>query len=463
MVTPMTTPHPDFLSDPASIGPWLAMRRWYGDKSRTIVQSSPTRLGVVDLQGAQAALFTVDLAFVDGAEATYFVPIVQRADGSEPSDALSEAAFLAWLASGFGEDRVLVLDDGSTLTWQRSKLESAAWWERSPQLLTGEQSNTSIRFGADAVVKIFRKWQPGVNPDTEIVQYLTEHSGFTHVPAYLGGIRLERAGTLVEVAAGQTFVVNDGDCWTWLPPALAELSEAALPALLDSVGLLGQRTGELHAALAYGTGEQFAPEEVTALDAAAVRQRIAHEVAVSITMLVEAGMLAPEEGSTLERDLLARMGDATALVGTARTRVHGDYHLGQVLRSNDDFVIIDFEGEPSRPMRERREKHSPLKDVAGMLRSLDYAVATAVQAAGENRAPFLGDVGSRMEEAFLDGYAAGIADGPDWILPSEAETFRMALNLYMIEKALYETRYELDNRPDWISIPFGALQRIAAS
>jgi maltose alpha-D-glucosyltransferase/alpha-amylase len=330
-------------------------------------------------------------------------------------------------------------------------------------VLTGEQSNTSIRFGADAVVKVFRKWQSGVNPDTEIVEYLTEHSSFSQVPAYLGGIRLERNGTLIEVAAVQSFVENDGDSWKWLPPALVAMTDADLPVLLESVGLLGQRTGELHAALAYGTGDSFAPEALTAADVATIRHRITREVTVSIAMLVEAGTLQAGDGTSLEAALLARIGDAAALVGSARTRVHGDYHLGQVLRSHDDFVIIDFEGEPSRSMSERREKHSPLKDVAGMLRSLDYAVATATQEVEAARADSLRAAGTRMEQAFLDGYVAGVADGPDWILPAEAESFGSALDLYIIEKALYETRYELDNRPAWIGIPFGALERIAAS
>ena len=459
----MTTPDSAFFNDPASIGPWLAQRRWYGDKSRRIVTSTATHLGTIPVAGVEATLTTLHLTFADDGEAVYFASLVGHEDGTEASDAIGESEFLAWLADGFRDERSLSLDDGSRLTWRRSRHPSAAWWESPPQVLTGEQSNTSIRFGADAVVKIFRKWQSGVNPDTEIVEFLTEHSTFGQVPAYLGGIRLERNGTLIEVAAVQSFVENDGDSWKWLPPALVALTAPELPALLDSVGLLGQRTGELHAALAYGTGESFAPEVLTDSEVATIRHRIAREVSVSIAMLVEAGTLPAKEGKSLEMALLARIGEASALVGSARTRVHGDCHLGQVLRSHDDFVIIDFEGEPSRSMSERREKHSPLKDVAGMLRSLDYAVATATQEVDDVRAASLREVGTGMEQAFLDGYLAGIADGPDWILPAEADTFRTALDLYIIEKALYESRYELDNRPGWIGIPFGALERIAAS
>lgn len=459
----MTTPTTAFFDDPASLGPWLALRRWYGDKSRTIVTSASAELGTVQLPRAEVVLLALDLAFADGGIATYFVPIVENEGRSDPSDALAEPEFLVWLAVGFRDGRKLSMDDGSTLAWRRSGRPAPAWWENPPVLLTGEQSNTSIRYGMDAVIKVFRKWQPGVNPDTEIVEYLTEHSAFDQVPAFLGGVRLDRKGTVTEVAAVQSFVENDGDSWKWLPPALVTLNDTELPGLLEAVGLLGQRTGELHAALAYGTGEAFVPEVLTSSDVAAIRRRISSEVAMTIRMLIEAGMISAGDGDVLQGTLLARIGEASSLVGSARTRVHGDYHLGQVLRSHDDFVIIDFEGEPSRSMAERREKHSPFKDVAGMLRSLDYAVATASQDVDESRSASLREVGLRMEQAFLDGYAAGVADGPDWILPTEADAFRTALDLYMIEKAVYEVRYELDNRPGWIGIPFGALQRIAAT
>jgi maltose alpha-D-glucosyltransferase/alpha-amylase len=462
MVTTMTTPPFAFFDDPASAGPWLAVRRWYGDKSRTIVTSGATQLGTIPLGNSEAILIDLDLTFADGGEATYFVPLVTMDGQTEASDALADTGFLAWLAAGFRDGRKLNLDDGSSLTWRRSGQPTATWWNNQPVALTGEQSNSSIRFGTDAVVKVFRKWQAGVNPDIEIVEYLTEHSVFGQVPAFLGGVRLERRGTVIEVAAVQSFIENGGDSWKWLPPTLVALNEKDVPALLEAVGLLGQRTGELHAALAYGTGDAFAPEALTHSDVESIRQRIGGEVAVTVRMLVEAGIIPAGDGEVLQTALLDRIGEAGSLVGSARTRVHGDYHLGQVLRSREDFVIIDFEGEPSRSMSERREKHSPLKDVAGMLRSLDYAVATALQDVDESRSAFLREVGLRMEQAFLDAYAAGVADGPDWILPTEAESFRTALGLYMIEKALYEARYELDNRPGWIGIPFGALQRIAA-
>jgi maltose alpha-D-glucosyltransferase/alpha-amylase len=152
---------------------------------------------------------------------------------------------------------------------------------------------------------------------------------------------------------------------------------------------------------------------------------------------------------------------ASDLLGSLQTRVHGDYHLGQVLRAGNDFVVIDFEGEPSRPMRERRQKHPPLKDVAGMLRSIDYAVATAAQhgsPAGTDLQAWRVDA----EAAFLAGYLDVVRAQDKTLVPAEQGAFDHALDVFMIEKALYEVRYELDNRPDWLDIPLGALRRIGA-
>jgi maltose alpha-D-glucosyltransferase/alpha-amylase len=150
-------------------------------------------------------------------------------------------------------------------------------------------------------------------------------------------------------------------------------------------------------------------------------------------------------------------------MGTHQTRVHGDYHLGQVLRTHDDFSIIDFEGEPSRSMTERREKTSPLKDVAGMLRSIDYAVATANEDGLTDDLRNLKTWRENAELSFVVGYLGAVGTSEPSLVPLEPGAFRQSLDLFMIEKALYEVRYELDNRPDWVDIPLGALQRIAGS
>lgn len=450
----------EFPLEPSQATSWLAERRWFGDKSRTIIHVEPRNLATLHIGGHDVELTVVTITFEDGGKADYFIPL-RAATGPDLVEALSDREFQTWLGEGFRDRRELTMDDESLLTWHPSSAVNGPWWNQSPKPLEGEQSNTSIRFGRDAVIKVFRKWQPGVNPDTEIVEFLTEETSFEHVPTYLGSIRLTRDDSAIEVAAVQNFVPNDGDAWKWLPPALASLESGHEDALLASIRLLGQRTGELHVALALGHDDAFAAESIAAADVSETLKRIENELSATIGTLQSSGHVDQAQAQALHQGLANRLSETSSLIGTQRIRVHGDYHLGQVLRSGDDFVIIDFEGEPSRSMAERRQKHSPLKDVAGMLRSLDYAVASAATEADPAQGDRLRAFGRRLDVAFRDGYRAAILAGPDNLLPTNDEGFTAALDVYMIEKALYETRYELDNRPNWIDIPLGALKRIA--
>ncbi|MBA3275491.1 MAG: hypothetical protein H0T72_06830 [Chloroflexia bacterium] len=440
-------------------------QRWFGDKSRTRSSMRPSLILEFAHEGNQYAVLEVELEFTDGGSSTYLVPILHRSD-DQAVDALRDPSFLTWLAEGFVEERSIGTPHagGSHLVWSSIDGESS-WTSQSPRMLEGEQSNTSVIFGREAILKLFRKLQPGVNPDSEIISFLTDHHAFLHVPRFLGSIALvfDREREPVELAAVQGFVPNQGDSWRWLPDALRTGSSDDLVDLLASIRLLGQRTGELHVALADSGGDAaFQPEVIDSSDVHEVEERLGREVRGTASMLHRQGACSHAESESLASSLLASVSRADALVGTLQTRVHGDYHLGQVLRTGDDFVIIDFEGEPSRPMRERRQKSSPLKDVAGMLRSIDYAVATA-SLSEVGAAAGLGQWRSDAERAFLDGYLPVVRRDAPALIPDSEDAFGQALDLFMIEKALYEVRYELDNRPDWLDIPFGALRRIAAS
>ncbi len=443
-------------------------QRWFGDKSRSRSGFQPTLIHEFAHDGHQYALLEVVVAFSQGEPSTYFVPILHRSDGLFV-DALHDPSFLAWLAHGFAERRAIATGapDGSRLAWSPTDATHApAWTSRSPRVLGGEQSNTSVIFGEDAIVKVFRKLQPGVNPDSEIVAFLTGHHAFPHVPAYLGSITLEYDDDResIELAAVQALVRNQGDCWRWLPGALRAASAADLAQLQSAIRLLGKRTGELHVALADGDGvAAFEAGVIGQSDVDDMEERLGREVRLTASMLHRQGACSHAESEALTSSLLAGVARSESLLGTLQTRVHGDYHLGQVLRSEDDFVIIDFEGEPSRPMRERRQKSSPLKDVAGMLRSIDYAVATAVQLQEDDATEDLGAWRNDAERAFLAGYVGVVNLEVCALVPSDPDLFGQALEVFMIEKALYEVRYELDNRPDWLDIPLAALRRIGAS
>ncbi|MBA2468620.1 MAG: hypothetical protein H0V37_04375 [Chloroflexia bacterium] len=457
-----------------SIETWIADRpeeltdlivgqRWFGDKSRTRTGMRPSLMLEFAHDGNQYALLEAGFDFSESDPATYLVPILHRSDG-QAVDALRDPSFLAWLAEGFAERRIIETDHagGSRLVWSSGGELESPWWSRPPRMLEGEQSNTSVMYGREAILKLFRKLQPGVNPDSEIVSFLTDLHEFPHVPKFLGSISLgfDSERESIELAAVQGFVPNGGDSWRWLPDALRTGTSEDLTGLLTSIRLLGQRTGELHVALAASDGDPaFQPEVIDRAVVDAVEDRLGREVRVTASMLHRQGACSHAESESLASSLLGSVSHAESLLDTLQTRVHGDYHLGQVLRTGDDFVIIDFEGEPSRPMRERRQKSSPLKDVAGMLRSIDYAVATASHGDG---VVDLGAWRDDAERAFLDGYLPVVRRDPKALVPREPDALAQALDVFMIEKALYEVRYELDNRPDWLDIPFGALRRIAA-
>ncbi|MBA3379422.1 MAG: alpha-amylase, partial [Chloroflexia bacterium] len=265
----------------------------------------------------------------------------------------------------------------------------------------------------------------------------------------------------IELAAVQGFVSNQGDSWRWLPKALGDSTAEDRTRLLTSIRTLGTRTGELHVALSDDDGvEEFASIIIGHPEVDAIEERLGREARNTASMLHRQGACSHSESEELASSLLASVSHADALLGTLQTRVHGDYHLGQVLRVGDDFVIIDFEGEPSRPMNERRQTHSPLKDVAGMLRSIDYAVATAAQLSTSTSHRDLFAWREDAERAFIDGYLGVVGRETQALVPADPQAFAEALDIFMIEKALYEVRYELDNRPDWLEIPFGALRRI---
>lgn len=445
---------------------WIVAQRWYGDKSRTILRASQDLIGECDLDGIRCHLLQVHLEFADSGTSTYFVPVVSRDEGKSV-DAFTEPRFLQWLGVGFDQGRSLEVpfSGGARLTWSRPLADShAAWSANSPRVLEGEQSNTSVRFGDAAIVKIFRKVQPGINPDSEIVSFLTEQGQFSQIPTFMGSIQLsfDDGRESIEFAAAQAFVPNRSDCWKWLLVALRVASDTELDGLLQAMALLGRRTAGMHAAFAGGDSEAFRPRQFDCDAVDALVERLGREVRQTTSTLHSDGTLSHVESDNLAASLLARVSDAGVLLGTLQTRVHGDYHLGQVLRSDSDFVIIDFEGEPSRSMPERRQKQSPLKDVAGMVRSLDYAVAAASQSSTNERVTALRIWGRQAEQAYLDGYFPVIRRPDRSIVPDDPPAFRRALNVFIVEKALYEVRYELDNRPDWLDIPLDALKRLTS-
>jgi maltose alpha-D-glucosyltransferase/alpha-amylase len=366
---------------------------------------------------------------------------------------------------------------------------------------TAEQSNTSIIYGDRFILKLFRRLEPGLNPDAEIGRHLTEKTTFDRIPPFAGSMEIEPAANDAEptiLTMLQGLVANEGDGWKWtieeldryfetsapLPfpeNASAELgdplelsersdSQAArdhLGIYLDAATTLGRRTAELHLALAAPSDDPaFAPEPLTPENFETALSDFHQDASRVLDMLKERVPFLPDEVVEIAATVLSRRRRILDYFGalksanfrTQRIRIHGDYHLGQVLRVKTDFVILDFEGEPARPLEYRRSKQCPLKDVAGMLRSFSYAAYASLNNYSARHSEDL----TRLEPwaqlwersaaaAFLRAYRE-TAQGAEF-LPADTSDFHKLLDVFLLDKALYEVRYELNARPAWVRIP----------
>jgi maltose alpha-D-glucosyltransferase/alpha-amylase len=401
--------------------------------------------------------------------------------------AFADPEFARDLARAMGENQEMAVAGGRlrfTSTKQFADHADAIADEvRTPAL---EQSNTAVFFGSRLFLKGYRRLREGVNPELEMGRFLTDVSPFPQVAPILGAVEYveEGAAEPATLAVLQRFVENQGDLWSLIcehlgrmlaaPAAPAGDGPAAESAVagfhLGRMGLLGQRVAQLHRALCVASGDPaFDPEPITHADFEGWKKNIAAEMDATLDEVEKLLPTFTEQVAAKVRPLIEQrevlrgriLGARPALDGVMKTRFHGDLHLGQVLVAQDDFIIVDFEGEPGRSMEARRAKSSVLRDVAGMLRSFSYAGRAALLKREATRADGADAVLAWEAEArhyFLEGYAKG-ADGLASV-PGDAESFRSTLDLFLIEKALYEMRYEIANRPDWIDIPLTGITEL---
>jgi maltose alpha-D-glucosyltransferase/alpha-amylase len=483
-------------------------QRWFAAKGERIERAE--LLEAVELpDAADSWLMTWTRAHLAGGRAqTYFLPLAvawgdteedhirpllpaalakvrQQARVGVLYDALADAAFCRSLVKAIGARREIPFGTGivrcsGTAAFAELTREGLPEQVRRPGT---EGSNTTVVLEDRLFLKAYRHLQEGINPELEIGRFLTEVSPFSNIAPLAGAVEYEEGDLRIAVALLQGYVPNQGDSWSYsvdyltrfLEDSLLKPREGAARELhadyLMLMGTLGRRTAELHRALARETGDpDFDPEPVRQEDLAGWRQRLGDDVAQTLERLQGALVGLSAVGREQAERLLSRRDALLGHVSTAvpgevlaaKTRYHGDYHLGQVLIAENDFIIIDFEGEPARPLAERRAKHSPLRDVAGMLRSFSYAASVALERSTAERPearealkPLARTWEQASSAAFLGAYREA-AQGC-LCLPSDPAHAQGLIALFTLEKALYELRYELDNRPDWVGVPLRGL------
>ncbi|WP_260954771.1 maltose alpha-D-glucosyltransferase [Pseudomonas citri] len=486
---------------------WLQNRRWFAGKDSPIEKvemvygvrfgdpQHPVLLSEIDVTNAGQTL-RYQLPFGLLAEDQVGAALPQQLALSRVrrgrqvgliTDAFSLESFVRAVLHGLQAATVLPCAEGE-LRFEPTEGLAALNLGGEPEVryLSAEQSNSSVVVGGSLVLKLIRKVASGVHPELEMSAYLTA-AGFSNISPLLGAvIRRDAQGEEALLMIAQGYLSNQGDAWEWtqnnLERALRdELADAmseqeqhynALGELKDFAGMLGQRLGEMHQVLAQATDNpDFAAQITSAKEAQAIGKDVAAQVENALRLLKQhQGQLSPADQVLVARLLEHRktvLAHVQALAGKAvgglRIRVHGDLHLGQVLVIKGDAYLIDFEGEPARALHERRGKHSPYKDVSGVLRSFDYAAAMAihlntVDSTADAHAARQRVVDRYLDEArqaFVQAYRLAAASlAHEW---KDAEGEDAALALFGLEKAAYEVAYEAENRPAWLPVPLHGL------
>ncbi len=498
---------------------YVAARRWYRAKTKTIDKIDVEDL--VPLPGTRCWFLIIQIVHAGGGSERYILPLSVSVNGEQEeaiASLVSQDGERGVLYSALGNplfrsqllNTILCEDSlrgrsGALIAARTSalfdKCEESAPPEVESFVSRAEQSNTSIIYRGRYILKLFRKLEAGINPDLEIGKFLTQR-GFRNTPAVLGSLeyRTTQQDGIYAAAILQQFVPNQGDAWSYTLSALGDFFAKALrsnanpphlpsehpleligkdipPQLrsfigpyVESAALLGKRTAEMHAALADPNGgADFAPEPFTPQEAHRLYRDLSGQADITFELLRRKQAVLTGAVADHARELLRfeqRVTERFAAVeqhpiSALRIRHHGDYHLGQVLYTGHDFMIIDFEGEPARPLSERRAKVLALRDVAGMIRSFQYAAFAALfgQVPGipaESEAlkaveGWAAAWNAYVAATYLGAYLEQAANLP--FLPSNRREQRLVLDAFLLQKALYEVAYELNNRPDWLQIP----------
>ncbi|MCC7243208.1 MAG: hypothetical protein IT180_14875 [Acidobacteria bacterium] len=486
---PSTDPITRHLLDrvlPGTLPSLLSTQRWFGSKARVV-----DRVAVRDfawLPGAPHAngLCIAEVAFAQGRSERYALVIGRRAEpGAAPVVAGPSDGETLWtveataeqdgayaLMAGFAGSSHLLTERGGAIRFaDATSVTADTIASRPPARAVGvEQSNSSVRLGHGLVFKLLRRLDDGENPELEIGRFLTTRTGFRAMPALHGSVTYESPeGHAATVAIVQAWVESRGDGWSHVLALLGENlhGEGGLDELGRDLALLGATTAEFHSAMASDARDPaFSPEPATAADAHSWTAALANQAAGVRSLIggaaIDAGLKQALD-QAIGRFANARVSSAPSIGriagdGFPKIRIHGDYHLGQTLKTTGGFILLDFEGEPARPLAERRQKQCALKDVAGMLRSFDYALATACH--GDLAAAAAIDAQLHSRGRFLDGYLGAAQRHSHSVVPADTDARLAWTRFFELEKALYELAYEANNRPAWAPIPARGILRL---
>ena len=452
------------LIDADVLGRWIVEQRWFASKTREPAAFRVLEAAPLDTAPEpQMVLALVEVAFGAGTHELYHLPlglrhvdehwtesVIGTAGDRTIYDATVDPACARRLVEALGCDDTVVSEDAEWMFHRVGELPSGDGLD--PVRPIGvEQSNSSTVFADELILKVYRRIEPGPNPELELLRFLTEHE-FENIARLRGWY--EHNGRLVDATLGllQEFLPGAGDGWDVVLDAFAADGGEAV---LADIARLGEVTGQMHTALGSDTTDQtFAPEEPSAEAISLLLATIDEDIEVIFRDL-------PDDQEAIEpirhrgqevRDQLRGLAHASA--GGRIIRTHGDYHLGQTLLTDRGWIVLDFEGEPARTLPERRQKRSPLRDVAGMLRSFAYAASASEIQRGQ-AAPE--DWERRAREAFLTAYLDHVDAR---LLPHGQQGTERLLQIFELEKAVYELRYEMNNRPDWVGIPVTGIARL---
>ena len=519
---------------------YIRQRRWFGGKARYICSGDIRDVIAIPFETSVAHLILIQIEYSEGEPETYLVPVTlalgekaerviaelpqavvarlafKGKDGREGGviyDALIEPSFRSAILKAISRRRHFRGEKGEVTTFHTRnvfrRLRGSTDKALESALLKGEQSNTSVVYGERFKLKLYRRLEEGISTEVEIGIFLTEKETFPNAPPVAGVVEYQSRQKSQPLTLGvlHGYVHNQGDAWDYTLDSLRRYFQQALATLdteipqpmsrslldiceediplaaketiglyLASAELLGQRTAELHLALASATDEpNLVPEPFSVTYQRSLYYQMRRFTLEVLRLLGQSLKQLPDEVKpnaqkvlALQDTIIGRLQEVTRRKITGmRIRCHGDYHLGQVLHTGNDFVIIDFEGEPARRLGERRIKRSPLRDVAGMIRSFHYATHATLR--GQKSAILRPEDLPVLEErarawyywvsaTFLKSYLGLMADTP--ILPPSRESMQVLLDVYLLDKAIYEVNYELNNRPDWVGLPLEGILRV---